>query len=316
MSDINEEIFVPEYLSGQRFDKIAAELFSDFSRAELTRWINSGDLLADDRVLKPKTKLYGGETLQLTAMRERREAWQEAQAMDLDILFEDEHLIVLNKPPGLVVHPGAGNYDGTLVNGLLAHRGSLTTLPRAGVVHRLDKDTSGVMVIAASTKAHTLLTQMIQDREIERRYQGICEGRMVAGCDVDKPIGRHPSIRTKQAVRDDGKPAFTQFRVAERFRVHTLVNAQLGTGRTHQIRVHLQSIVYPLLGDKRYGARGKLPSGASQSLITTLQSFARHALHAKTLEFTHPISQQPLKFEAPLPVDMLAVLEALREDAS
>lgn len=316
MSSININMVVPAEHAGERFDRVAAQLFTDFSRVELARWINAGELTVDGKTSKPKSKLAGGETLALSAEREQREAWQEPQAIELDVLFEDEHLMVINKPAGLVVHPGAGNPSGTLVNGLLHYRPELTRLPRAGVVHRLDKDTSGVMVVAGSELAQLKLTRMIQSRKVRRQYACVCEGRMVAGQDVDKPIGRDPHVRTRQAIRDDGKSALTEFRVRERYRAHTLVDARLHTGRTHQIRVHLQSIGYPLVGDRRYGARGRLPQGSEAELITLVRNFSRQALHAWYLSFIHPISGEELTFEAPWAADFGALVEGLRADAT
>ncbi len=315
MSLINLQQAVPAELAGERVDRVAAVLFADFSRAELSRWIVAGALTVDGQTCKPKTRVVGGEMLRLQAQREIREAWQEAQHIDLEVLYEDEHLLVINKPAGLVVHPGAGNPDRTLVNGLLHHRDALARLPRAGVVHRLDKDTSGVMVVAASELSQLRLSRMIAGRKVSRQYVCVCEGRMVAGRDVDAPIGRDPHVRTRQAIREDGKPARTEFRVRERFRAHTLVDAHLYTGRTHQIRVHMQSIGYPLVGDRRYGARGKVPSGASPQLIELLHAFPRQALHAESLEFEHPITRQAMAFTAPWPGDLAALVAALREDA-
>ena len=314
MTEIIQQFEVPLELAGQRLDKVAATLFEEFSRVELARWIAEGSLTLDGAVSKPRTRLLGGEVLRLTAQRSKRELWDEAQPMALDILYQDEHLLILNKPAGLVVHPGAGNAAGTLVNGLLNLRPELAQLPRAGVVHRLDKDTSGVMVVAASALAHKQLTRMIAEREFERRYRGICEGRMVAGQDVDAPIGRDPHVRTRQAVREDGKPAYTEFRVQQRFRAHTLVQAKLGTGRTHQIRVHLKSIGYPLVGDRRYGARGKLPQAAHPDLVQLIQGFPRQALHAHELGLTHPQTEEWLAFTAPVPEDMQHLLDALAAD--
>ena len=315
MDTINEDKIVPAEYAGERLDRAAALLFDDYSRVELTRWISAGELTIDGQTAKPKVRVLGGEVLALSGQRTLREAWQEAQPIALNLLYEDEHMLVINKPVGLVVHPGAGNPSGTLVNGLLHHRESLSRLPRAGVVHRLDKDTSGVMVIAASELAQLRLTRMIQGRKVHREYVCVCEGRMVAGQDVDKPIGRDPHVRTRQAVRDDGKPAFTEFRVRERFRAHTLVDAKLHTGRTHQIRVHMQSIGYPLVGDRRYGARGRLPPGASTELIALVHGFGRQALHAGHLEFDHPITKEPMSFDAPWADDFVTLVEGLRDDA-
>ena len=312
---IDEQFLVPAELAGQRFDRAAASLFSSFSRVELKGFIDRGELTVDGAVRPPKSRLQGGEQLTLNAARPMREDWQQAEAIALNVLYEDDDLIVLDKPPGLVVHPGAGNPSGTLVNALLNHRGELAALPRAGIVHRLDKDTSGVMVVAASSHAHRFLTRAIARRTVSRQYIAICEGRMVAGQDVDAPIGRDPHVRTRQAVREDGKPAFTSFRVLERYRLHTLVHAELGSGRTHQIRVHLKSLGFPLVGDKRYGARGLIPKAATEAVIAGLRGFSRQALHAHTLEFEHPGSGDALAFEADLPGDMVALVDLLREDA-
>ncbi len=315
MDPIEQDAVVPAEYAGERLDWIAAQLFSDYSRAQLTRWISSGELTVDGREVKPKTKLVGGEQLALVADAPLRESWDDAEALSLNLLFEDEHVLVINKPAGLVVHPGAGNPSGTLVNGLLHHRPELAHLPRAGVVHRLDKDTSGVMVVAASQPALQALTRMIANREFERIYVAVCEGRMVAGKDIDAPIGRDPHVRTRQAVREDGKPALTEVRVRERYRSHTLVEAKLHTGRTHQIRVHMQSIGYPLVGDRRYGARGKVPPGAEPALIERLHGFPRQALHAEELGFVHPVAEEWLEFVAPWPADFADLVEALRDDA-
>ncbi|MEQ8691691.1 MAG: RluA family pseudouridine synthase, partial [Pseudomonadales bacterium] len=256
----------------------------------------------------------GGETLALDAERTQREAWQEAQAIELDIVYQDEDVLVINKPVGLVVHPGAGNPSGTLVNGLLHHKAELSSLPRAGIVHRLDKDTSGLMVVAGSPAAFTVLTAAVAERTMTRQYLAICEGRMISGQDIDLPIGRDPQSRTRQAVREDGKPAFTEVRVEERFRVHTLVRAKLQTGRTHQIRVHMAHVGHPLVGDTRYGAKRRLPAGGSEALTTRLRQFPRQALHARGLGFRHPISNEWLDFVVDLPPDMSELVELLRDD--
>jgi len=306
---------VPLDFGGERVDKVAAGLFDDFSRQTLSGWISAGALTVDGVQVKPRLRLKGGEILEIDAIFEVREDWATAQPVSFEILFEDEDLLVIDKPAGLVVHPGAGNPDRTLVNGLLAHRPDLALLPRAGIIHRLDKDTSGLMVVVASPQAHTRLTRDLQARVIERHYLAITEGRMIAGRDIDAPIGRDPHQRTRQQVRDNGKPALTRIRVTERFRIHSLVEAQLATGRTHQIRVHLASIGYPLLGDRRYGARGKIPPGAEPALVTQIRNFPRQALHAWRLAFTHPGSTERLEFKAPLPADMNVLVDGLRRDA-
>ena len=315
MDDLVKQHTVPPEWAGERVDKAAAALFAEFSRSELNFWLKSGELTLDGQACKPKTKLVGGELLSLHARPRERESWESAQQLDFSIVFEDEHIIVIDKPAGLVVHPGAGNPDGTLVNGLLHHREALKLLPRAGVVHRLDKDTSGLMVVAASQLGLQRLSEQVREKSMHRKYLAIAEGRMVAGQDVDAPIGRHPQQRTRQAIRDDGKPAQTRFRVEQRFRAHTLVAAELFTGRTHQIRVHLQSIGYPLVGDSRYGARRRLPAGANPELVALLQHFPRQALHAYELTFQHPEDFASVAFETPMPEDMQQLVEALAVDA-
>jgi 23S rRNA pseudouridine1911/1915/1917 synthase len=306
---------IPPELGGERVDKAAALLLPEFSRAELTRWIGEGALTLDGGVVKPKYKVFGGELLELKCQRQAREDWQSAEAMNLDILFEDEDLLVINKPAGLVVHPGAGNSDGTLVNGLLHHRPQLQELPRAGVVHRLDKETSGIMVVAGSPSAYRRLVEAISARQVRRRYVAVCEGVMVSGQDIDRPIGRDPKQRTRQVVREDGKSAQSLVRVRARYRAHSAVDVTLGSGRTHQIRVHMQSIGHPLVGDTKYGCRRILPRGADADTVTTLQQFPRQALHAFKLDFAHPTSEHALHFAAPIPEDLGMLMQILAEDA-
>lgn len=306
---------VPVELAGERVDKVAAQLFSEFSRAELTRWMTEGALTLDGAPVKPKYKVFGREELVLQGQRPIREDWQSAEAIPLDVLFEDEEIIVVNKPAGLVVHPGAGNADGTLVNGLLNHRPDLNRLPRAGVVHRLDKETSGVMVVAATPGAYQHLVDAITARAVRRRYVAVCEGVMVSGQDIDRPIGRDPKLRTRQVIREDGKPALSMVRVRERYRAHSAVDVTLGSGRTHQIRVHMQSIGHPLVGDSKYGCRRILPRAADSATVKLLQQFPRQALHAFKLDLAHPVSHKDLRFTAPIPDDLQRLMEALANNA-
>ena len=313
-SSIHEEVNIPAALAGERVDKAAAALLSDYSRAELTRWLGEGALTIDGHVVKPKHKVFGGERLALNAKRLNRENWHGAQDIALEVLFEDEDMLVVNKPAGLVVHPGAGNADGTLVNALLHHRPSLNQLARAGIVHRLDKDTSGIMVVAASPPAYQRLVHAISERLVRRRYVAVCEGVMVAGQDIDQAIGRDPKLRTRQAVREDGKPAQTQVRVRERYRAHSAVDLTLGSGRTHQIRVHMQSIGHALVGDTTYGCRRIVPRGASTETVAMLQQYPRQALHAFKLDFRHPLSDQALHFVSPIPADMQGLMDTLVRD--
>ncbi|NPU91965.1 MAG: 23S rRNA pseudouridine(1911/1915/1917) synthase RluD [Gammaproteobacteria bacterium] len=305
---------VPDSLAGQRLDQAAAELFPDYSRSRLQTWIKNGDLKVNGAVRKTREKVLGGETLELSAELVADESW-EPQPIDLDIIYEDEHLLVINKPVGLVVHPGAGNTDSTLLNALLHHCPDLATLPRAGIVHRIDKDTTGLLVVAKTLKAHTSLVDQLQEKTAYREYEAICTGVMTGGGKVDEPIGRHPTIRTKQAVTHTGKPAVTHYRVLERFRGHTYIKVQLETGRTHQIRVHMAYIQYPLLGDPVYGQRLRLPKGATPELIDAMRRFKRQALHARKLGVQHPGTGEYMEWETPLPDDFKTMLQVLRHDA-
>ena len=306
---------VSDQQAGQRLDQVAAELFPDFSRSRLQSWIKSGELTVDGKACKPREKVIGGEQLAIDAQLEAEQSW-EPQAIDLDIVYEDDHLLVINKPAGLVVHPAAGNRDSTLLNALLHHAPDLATIPRAGIVHRIDKDTTGLLVVAKSLKAHASLVDQLQEKTAFREYEAIVQGVMTGGGMVDEPIGRHPSQRTKQAVTHSGKPAVTHYRLIERFRAHTHIRVQLETGRTHQIRVHMAHIQYPLLGDPTYGGRLRLPKGATPELIDALRHFKRQALHAKKLGVQHPQTGEYCEWEVPLPEDFQAMIRVLRQDAA
>lgn len=304
---------VPEAMAGWRLDQAAADLFSDFSRERLKAWIKSGALVVDGRPARPRDKLYGGEQLRLQAEIEDDTRF-EPENIPLDVVYEDEQVLVLDKPAALVVHPAAGNPDGTLLNALLHHCPGLAALPRAGIVHRLDKDTTGLMVVAKTLAAQTSLVEQLQSRTVSREYDAVSVGMMTAGGTLDAPIGRHPRDRKRQAVNASGKPAVTHYRVVERFRAHTHVRCRLETGRTHQIRVHLAHLRYPLVGDPVYGGRLKFPGGAGEALKALLRDFPRQALHARRLAFVHPGSGERLTFRAPLPDDMLVLLDTLRDD--
>lgn len=311
MQDIILDATVPDHCAGKRLDQIAAELFPDYSRGRLQKWIKDGDLLVDGEAKKPKDKLIGGEQLTVSAELEEEGSW-EPDPVDFEVIFEDEHLLVINKPVGLVVHPAAGHARGTLVNGLLYRNPDFKQLPRAGIVHRLDKETSGLMVVAKTLEAHTDLVRQLQSRTVHREYQAVTVGVMTGGGVVDAPIDRHPRQRTKMAVVEEGKPAVTHYRVIKRFRGHSHISCKLETGRTHQIRVHMAYIQYPLVGDPLYGGRVKIPKGASEELIQTLQQFKRQALHAYKLGLTHPATGESMQWKCALPVDfenLLAVLE-------
>ena len=315
MTTIRHEAAVPLGAAGRRFDQALAEMFPDYSRSRLSGWIKSGAVTLDGAQVPPRQLLRGGELVRLQVELEN-EVTSAPEDIALDIVHEDEHLLVLNKPAGLVVHPGAGNPAGTLLNALLHHDPKLAELPRAGIVHRLDKDTSGLMVVARTLPTYTALVDLLSRHEVERQYEAVVLGTMVAGGTVDEPIGRSMGDRLRQAVRDeeDGKRAVTHYRLRERFRAHSLLQCQLETGRTHQIRVHLSHINHPLVGDPLYGGGLKLPKGASAELITMLRSFRRQALHAEKLSFIHPITGEALSFSAERPVDQLALIEALRAD--
>jgi len=304
---------VPERMAGIRLDQAAADLFADFSRERLKAWIKSGALTLDGQPAKPKDKVYGGEALVLAAEVEDDTRF-EPEDIPLTVVYQDDEVLVIDKPPGLVVHPAAGNPDGTLLNALLHHDPALAAIPRAGIVHRLDKDTSGLMVVARTLTAQTALVEQLQARTVSREYDAVMVGVMTAGGTVDAPIGRHPRDRKRQAVNASGKPAVTHYRVVERFRAHTHVRCRLETGRTHQIRVHMAHARYPLIGDPVYAGRLKLPAGAGETLKEILREFPRQALHARKLVFVHPTSGDRMAFRAPLPDDLLMLLDYLRED--
>jgi 23S rRNA pseudouridine1911/1915/1917 synthase len=304
---------VPYELAGMRLDQVLAELFPDYSRSKLQTWVKTGRVLVNGLTLKVKDKLDGGEVIVLDAEPEVV-VISEAEEIPLDIIYEDESLLIVNKPAGLVVHPAVGNWSGTLLNALLNHDRNLETLPRAGIVHRIDKETSGLLMIAKTLQAHNSLTQQLQERAIAREYLAVCKGRMTAGGTVDQPIARHPTDRKRYAVKESGKEAVTHYRVVQRFTHHTFVQLKLETGRTHQIRVHMAHIRYPLLGDPVYGGRFQMPPNCSVRLEKELRSFKRQALHAAKLGLMHPVTDEYCEWEQPLPEDMANLLEALAEN--
>ena len=314
MSDerIEAAFVVPESLGERRLDQVAAVLMPEHSRARIQSWIKRGELTLNDQRCKPRDKVHMDDRIRVDAIVEGTDRWV-PEPIGLDIVFEDEDIIVLNKPAGMVVHPAAGHGAGTLLNALLAHAPTLDRLPRAGIVHRLDKETSGVMVVARSLKAHTALVAQLQSRTMGREYHAVVVGALTGGGRVDAPIGRHPQQRKKMAVRPEGKSAVTEYRLLERFAAHSHVLCRLETGRTHQIRVHMAHIRHPLVGDPVYGGRLKVPPGASDRLLAVLRQFQRQALHARRLRLCHPASGETLSFEVPLPEDMQRLLEALRE---
>jgi 23S rRNA pseudouridine1911/1915/1917 synthase len=313
MDTEKRQMTVPEELAGLRLDQALAKMFPDYSRSRLKSWLIGGAVLVDGDKRRPKDRVDGGEEIELNIVAEVAVS-SEPEPISLDIVFEDEALLVINKQAGLVVHPGAGNPSGTLMNGLLHHAPALMELPRAGIIHRLDKDTTGLMLVGKTLPAHTVLARALAERDVARHYLAICRGVLTGGGTINEPIGRHPVDRTKMSVRQDGRPAVTHFTVRERFRAHSLVDVKLETGRTHQIRVHFAHRRHALIGDSVYGGRLALPAGASQPLIEELRGFKRQALHAARLKLMHPISGAELELEAPVPEDLARLIDVLRTD--
>jgi 23S rRNA pseudouridine1911/1915/1917 synthase len=306
---------LPAQAAGLRFDQALARALPQYSRARLQAWIESGAVQVDGRPLRAKDRVLGGEQVRIEA-RLATHTVAAAEAIPLTVTFQDRTLLIINKPPGLVVHPGAGNARHTLQNALLALDPQLALLPRAGLVHRLDKDTSGLLVVARTPEAHAALIAAMAARKIGREYLAVCTGAMTAGGTVEEPIGRHRTQRTRMAVRADGRPAVTRYRLAKRFRAHTLVRVELETGRTHQIRVHLAHIGFPVVGDPLYAGRRRVPAGCTPALAAVLRAFPRQALHAARLKLTHPVTGREHAWEAPLPEDMQSLLKALEADGS
>ncbi|MEX6314900.1 23S rRNA pseudouridine(1911/1915/1917) synthase RluD [Providencia manganoxydans] len=305
---------VAESQLGQRLDQALAELFPDYSRSRIKEWILDDRVQVNGKVInKPKEKVLGGEQILVDALIEEENRW-EPQDIPLDVVYEDEDILVINKPRGLVVHPGAGNRDGTILNALLYRYPEIVDVPRAGIVHRLDKDTTGLMVVAKTVPAQTRLVESLQLREITREYEAVAVGRMTAGGMVEEPISRHPTKRTHMAVHPMGKPAVTHYRIMEHFRAHTRLRLRLETGRTHQIRVHMAHINHPLIGDPLYGGRPRPLKGASEAFLDVMRKFDRQALHATMLRLYHPISGIQMEWHAPLPDDMVELIEALKAD--
>ncbi|TBV11998.1 23S rRNA pseudouridine(1911/1915/1917) synthase RluD [Stutzerimonas kirkiae] len=304
---------VPFELGGQRLDQVAARLFPEHSRSRLATWIKDGQLTVDGRALRPRDTVHAGSRLELSAEQEAQGEWQ-PQDIPLNIVFEDEHILVLDKPAGLVVHPAAGHADGTLLNALLHHVPGLINVPRAGIVHRLDKDTTGLMVVAKTLEAQTRLVEQLQKRTVSRIYEAIVIGVIITGGTIDAPIGRHGQQRQRMAVVEGGKPAISHYRVLERMRSHTHVRVKLETGRTHQIRVHMAHLGYPLVGDPLYSGRFRIPPAANPTLVQSLRDFPRQALHARFLELEHPVTGQRMKWESPLPDDFVWLLALLQQD--
>lgn len=310
---IELDFVVPMELTNQRFDHVISELMPDYSRSRLQQWIKQGDIKVNGANLKPKEKLKYNDLIEVSVELEPQGEWL-AQDIPLDVVYEDDEILVINKPVGLVVHPAAGNPDGTLVNAVLHHVPGIEAVPRAGIVHRLDKDTSGLMVVAKTLSAQAHLVEQLQDRSMGREYEAVVAGRMTGGGTVDEPIARHHQNRKKMAVTPFGKKAVTHYRVLERFEAHTHIRVKLETGRTHQIRVHMSHLKYPLVGDSVYAGRPKMPASASPELKVVLKEFPRQALHAKKLSLIHPSSDELIEWEVDLPEDMIKLLDEIRSD--
>ncbi|GIU02909.1 23S rRNA pseudouridine(1911/1915/1917) synthase RluD [Shewanella algidipiscicola] len=312
--EINLKSEITATQTGQRLDQTLAEMFPDYSRTRIKEWIQAGAVSVDGVVqTKPREKVLEGQEIEVQATL-HEETKAEAQAIDLNIVYEDDHILVINKPAGLVVHPGAGNSDGTLLNALLHYCPEIELVPRAGIVHRLDKDTTGLMVVAKTVEAQTHLVAALQAREIVREYEAIVQGTLISGGTVDEPIDRHPTKRTHMAVVHNGKPAVTHYRVAEKFRAHTRLRLRLESGRTHQIRVHMAHIGHVLVGDPVYAGRPRPPKGVTPEFFEIYMGFKRQALHAIRLELAHPFTCEIMSWQAPVPDDMVQLTRALRED--
>lgn len=314
MTEETKKSVVPDELAGLRLDQALAQMFPEFSRSRLKEWLLAGEITVDDAPRRPRDAVSGGEVVVMRPQAEP-EVRAAPEPIALDIVFEDEALLVVNKPAGLVVHPGAGNPAGTLMNGLLHRAPELVEVPRAGIIHRIDKDTSGLLLVARTLQMHTALVRLLAERAIGRNYLAICAGVLTGGGTIDAPIARHPGDRKRMSIQQNGKPAVTHYKVLERFRGHTFVDVKLETGRTHQIRVHFAHRRHALVGDPVYGGRLALPKGATEGLVDALRRFRRQALHATRLEFAHPVSGKAMCFEVPPPRDFAELLAVMRADA-
>ena len=315
MSSEKQILAVPETLAGQRLDRALAQMFPDYSRSRLKEWLLAGAITVDGASPRPRDAVRGGEIVELRPQAEQ-EVHAAPEPIELDVIFEDEHLLVINKPAGLVVHPGAGNPGGTLMNGLLHHAPQLEEIPRAGIIHRIDKETTGLLLVGKTLPAHTALVRQLADRDVSREYLAVCNGVLTGGGTISEPIARHPVDRKRMSVQHNGKPAITHYTVLERFRAHTYISVKLETGRTHQIRVHFAWRRHPLVGDPTYGGRLALPAGATEPLVDALRSFRRQALHATRLGFEHPATGEAMLLEAPPPGDFESLLAVMREDVT
>jgi len=303
---------IPQEHAGSRLDRSLAQLFPDYSRAKLQIWISQQQVRVDGQVKSRRYTVKGGEHIELRIQPEVINIQSQPEDIQLNIVYEDDHLLVIDKIADMVVHPGAGNHSGTILNALLFHSKQQAALPRAGIVHRLDKDTSGLMVVAKSLEAHSSLVESFQAHSIDRRYYAIVRGQLISGGMIDEPIGRHPTDRIKMAVNIKGKEARTHYKIVEKFQRHTWVEAKLETGRTHQIRVHFAHKNMPLVGDSVYAPRIQRVANVPNELNEAICAFSRQALHSYHLAFEHPVSGEALQWTSDLPADMQQLLKALR----
>tara|TARA_B100000953_G_scaffold297483_1_gene292408 strand:- start:1459 stop:2403 length:945 start_codon:yes stop_codon:yes gene_type:complete len=310
MRKIQLEIVIPEKFKGKRLDLALSKLFPEHSRSRIQSWIKAGEVEVNNSKYKQRNVVNSGDIIKINTTLKSIDKHQ-AEHIGLDVIHEDKAIIILNKPAGLVVHPGAGNQKHTLVNALLHFDEKLDVLPRAGIIHRLDKDTTGIMIIARTIESYTYLVNELQKRKIKRNYKAIICGQLVAGGVIENKIGRHPVHRTKMAVTDKGKLATTHYRIIKKFQHYTYLDIQLGTGRTHQIRVHMNNEKHPIIGDPLYGKNTFIKKGIDASLREFIKNFKRQALHAYNLEFTHPISKKIISLKAELPDDMNNLIKIL-----
>ncbi|OGT45333.1 MAG: RNA pseudouridine synthase [Gammaproteobacteria bacterium RIFCSPHIGHO2_12_FULL_41_20] len=315
MNKLHHKLTIPVDMLGLRLDQALVKLLPDYSRTQIQEWIKDSAVTVNGQIIKTRIRMKGGEKIDIQSISKPPLSW-EAQAIPLNIIYEDDELLVINKPSGLVVHPAAGHQDQTLLNALLYHNPRSKDLPRAGIVHRLDKDTSGLLVVAKTKLTLISLYKQLKKRTISREYQSIVVGNLISGGTIDEPIARHPVHRKRMAVITNGRPAITHYRVIEKYRHHTRLKVQLETGRTHQIRVHMAYIRHPVVGDATYGGRLFIPQGATPALRQALQQFRRQALHAYALGCTHPVTQEFMRWEVDLPADMQELIKHLKQDSA
>lgn len=311
---IEINIVIPSTMAGKRLDQALAKMLPEYSRARLQGWIRAGDVKIDKKSMPAcDDQVKGGEQIEIRT-RLKLQVTAAPEAIPLQIVFEDESMIIVNKPAGLVVHPGAGNPQHTLMNALLNHDQQLQHVSRAGIVHRLDKETTGLLIIARTPESHTYLVTQLQQKQIQRQYVALVSGTMISGGTIDQAIGRDPQNRIKMAILKNGRDARTHYRIIRKYRYHTQLRVQLETGRTHQIRVHMAGLNYPIVGDPLYGRKRQLAKGLPENFAKTIKDFPRQALHASALSLIHPKNKTMLRWEAPIPEDMARLIAECEKD--